>query len=158
MRTTELILAGLLALLLVDPADGKDRSKPSTRAGLEHKDKALCLPVVIEGAPTVREASGLAMSSRNRYLSEAERDSAAGLYRVLCEVRDAVQGGAMDYPALEADAMARLEQAGFRPEYVSIRRAGGLAEPDAGDSRLRVLAAAWLGPARLIDNVGISIS
>jgi pantoate--beta-alanine ligase len=97
------------------------------------------------------------MSSRNRYLSEAERDTAAILYRVLCGIRDAVQGGATQYPALAADAMARLEQAGFRSEYVSIRRAGDLAEPDPGDTRLRVLAAAWLGPARLIDNVGISI-
>ena len=64
----------------------------------------------------------------------------------------------VDYPALEAGAMAKLGEAGFRPEYVSIRRAADLAEPGPGDSRLRVLAAAWLGPARLIDNIGISIS
>ena len=66
--------------------------------------RALCLPVAIEGMATVREASGLAMSSRNRYLSEAERDIAATLYRVLCEVRDRVEGGASDYPALETAA------------------------------------------------------
>jgi pantoate--beta-alanine ligase len=120
--------------------------------------RALCLPVAIEGVATVREASGLAMSSRNRYLSEAERATAAALYRVLEEVRATVEGGACDYAALEAAAMAQLAQAGFRPEYVSIRRTVDLTEPRSGDTRLRVLAAAWLGQARLIDNVSISIS
>ena len=120
--------------------------------------RALCLPVAIEGVATVREASGLAMSSRNRYLGEAERATAAVLYRVLEEVRAAVEGGACDYAALEAAAMAQLAQAGFRPEYVSIRRTVDLTEPGSGDTRLRVLAAAWLGQARLIDNVSISIS
>jgi pantoate--beta-alanine ligase len=108
--------------------------------------------------PTVREASGLAMSSRNRYLDAAQRETAATLYRVLGEVGRALQGRAVDYPALEAGAMTKLGEAGFRPEYVSIRRAADLAEPGPGDTRLRVLAAAWLGPARLIDNIGISIS
>jgi pantoate--beta-alanine ligase len=120
--------------------------------------RALCLPVAIEGVATVREVSGLAMSSRNRYLSEAERATAAALYQVLEEVRAAVEGGASDYAALEAAAMAQLAQAGFRPEYVSIRRTVDLTEPRSGDTRLRVLAAAWLGQARLIDNVSISIS
>ena len=119
--------------------------------------RALCLPVGIEGMATVREASGLAMSSRNRYLSEAERDTASTLYRVLCEVRDRVEGGASDYHSLEAAAVAELEQAGFRPEYLSIRSAEDLSEPRPGDARLRVLAAAWLGQARLIDNIGISV-
>ena len=120
--------------------------------------RALCLPVAIEAVETVRETCGLAMSSRNRYLSEAERTTAATLYRVLCEVRAGVEDGGGDYAALEAGAEAQLEQAGFRPEYVSIRRATDLAEPRPGDTRLRVLAAARLGAARLIDNVGISIS
>ena len=120
--------------------------------------RALCLPVEIEGMATVREASGLAMSSRNRYLGEAERAIAPTLYRLLSGIREAVEGGASDYPALEAAAVAQLEQAGFRPEYVSIRSADNLGEPRPGDTRLRVLAAAWLGQARLIDNIGISIS
>jgi pantoate--beta-alanine ligase len=120
--------------------------------------RALCLPVAIEGVPTVREASGLAMSSRNRYLDAAQRDTAATLYRVLGEVGVALRDGAADYPALEAAAMAKLGEAGFRPEYVSIRRAADLDVPRHGDTRLRVLAAAWFGSARLIDNIGISIS
>jgi pantoate--beta-alanine ligase len=120
--------------------------------------RALCLPVAIEGVPTVREASGLAMSSRNRYLDAAQRDTAATLYRVLGEVGVALRDGAADYPALEAAAMAKLGEAGFRPEYVSIRRAADLDVPRHGDTRLRVLATAWLGSARLIDNIGISIS
>ena len=77
---------------------------------------------------------------------------------MLCDVRAAVEGGASDHAALEAVAVAQLKRAGFRPEYVSIRRAADLAEPLPGDTRLRVLAAARLGQARLIDNIGISIS
>ncbi|MGD2055937.1 MAG: pantoate--beta-alanine ligase, partial [Gammaproteobacteria bacterium] len=73
-------------------------------------------------------------------------------------VRARVAAGARDYPGLEAGAMAELAAAGFRPDYVSIRRADDLAEPAPQDRRLRLLAAAWLGTARLIDNVGISIS
>jgi pantoate--beta-alanine ligase len=125
---------------------------------IQRMTRALCLPVTIEGVETVREDSGLAMSSRNRYLSDTERTTAATLYRVLCDVRVAVEGGAPDYAALEAVAVAQLKRAGFRPEYVSIRRAADLAEPLPGDTRLRVLAAARLGQARLIDNIGISIS
>jgi pantoate--beta-alanine ligase len=79
------------------------------------------------------------------------------LYRTLGEVKAAVEGGAVDYPVLERTAMATLTRAGFSPDYVSIRRASDLGEPAAGDVTLRVLAAAWLGPARLIDNLEITV-
>ena len=118
----------------------------------------LCLPIEIDAVETVREADGLAMSSRNHYLQPQERAIAPELYRQLCRVRAQVEGGETGFAALEAAASAALVAAGFRPDYVSIRRAADLGEPGVGDSSLRVLAAAWLGGARLIDNIGISIS
>lgn len=125
---------------------------------IKRMTEELCLPVTIEGVATVRETDGLAMSSRNHYLTEKERAVAAELYRVLCEVKARVEAGATDFARIESAAMARLTAAGFRPDYVSIRRAADLDEPAARDRQLRVLAAAWLGSARLIDNIGISIS
>jgi pantoate--beta-alanine ligase len=119
--------------------------------------RELCLPVQIVGVATEREADGLAMSSRNGYLTASERTNAAILYRTLTEVKMAVESGAVDYPAVERTAMAALTRAGFRPDYVSIRRASDLGEPAAGESVLRVLAAAWLGSARLIDNLEITV-
>ena len=117
----------------------------------------LCLPVSIEGVATEREPDGLAMSSRNGYLGPGERATAPMLYRTLAEVKAAVEGGAADYDILERSAMDALTRAGFRPDYVSIRRAFDLGAPAAGDAALRVLAAAWLGPARLIDNLEITV-
>ena len=118
----------------------------------------LCLPIGIDAVETVREADGLALSSRNNYLQPAERATAPELYQQLCRVKAQVEGGDTGFAALEAAATQALAAAGFRPDYVSIRRAADLGEPVAGDSALRVLAAAWLGAARLIDNIGISIS
>jgi pantoate--beta-alanine ligase len=118
----------------------------------------LCLRVEVEGVATERESDGLAMSSRNAYLGTAERQLAPGLYRALCEVRDAVASGAQDYHRLEQTAMEALSVAGFKPDYVSIRRQADLALPGTGDTALIVLAAATLGSARLIDNVQISVT
>jgi len=118
----------------------------------------LCMPIGIAGVETVREADGLALSSRNGYLAPQERALAPELYRQLCAVGDRLRDGARDFPALEAAAETALAGAGFRPDYVRIRRARDLAVPVAGDTGLRVLAAAWLGKARLIDNIGISIA
>jgi len=103
---------------------------------------------------TVREADGLAMSSRNGYLDARQRAVAPVLYRTLCEVRDALVAGAADRAALEARAEATLAGAGLRPDYVRIRRQADLEPPRDGDA-LIVLAAAWLGPARLIDNLRV---
>jgi pantoate--beta-alanine ligase len=117
----------------------------------------LCLPVDIEGVATEREPDGLAMSSRNGYLTPAERATAPALYRTLDALKTAVERGAGPYSALEGVANDTLIHAGFRPDYVSIRRAADLAEPGTGDRALRVLAAAWLGAARLIDNLAITV-
>lgn len=112
----------------------------------------LALPVAIEAGPTVREADGLAMSSRNQYLEPAERGTAARLYAVLGEVRAAVRAGG-DPHASEARALSDLKAAGFRPDYVAVRLADDLAAPLAAGRPRIVLAAAWLGRTRLIDNV-----
>jgi pantoate--beta-alanine ligase len=112
----------------------------------------------IIGVPTVRGSDGLALSSRNRYLSPGERAHAARLYQVLDAIRrDLLREGLSAVAALEARGMDELTAAGFRPEYVAIRRAADLAVPEQGDTRLRVLAAAWLGRARLIDNLPVEL-
>lgn len=118
----------------------------------------LALPVEIHGEETVREADGLAKSSRNRYLSAAERATAPQLYATLEAVRGRILQGARDYPALEAEARSRLVAAGFRPDYFSVRRQADLAPPGPADRRLVLLAAAWLGRARLIDNLEVDLN
>lgn len=117
----------------------------------------LSLPIQIVGAPTVREEDGLAMSSRNQYLTEPERAAAPQLYAALQDVAHALETGIEDYVALEEKAMANIEGAGFVPEYVSIRRAESLEEPDRDTDELVVLAAARLGEARLIDNILVHV-
>jgi len=119
---------------------------------IRHLIRDLAMPVEIDGVPTVREADGLALSSRNQYLTPEERRAAPELYHALCDLAARVEAGGRDFRKMESSAVARLEKAGFRPEYVAVRRAD-LGEPGPGDRALRVLAAARLGRARLIDNV-----
>jgi pantoate--beta-alanine ligase len=116
----------------------------------------LAMPVEIVGAPIRREADGLAMSSRNRYLTAEERERAPELYRTLVSLSDALAAGALDWPALRAEGLARLERAGFEPDYLEIRHGEDLSIVGPEVRPLRVLAAAELGRARLIDNVGLS--
>lgn len=104
-----------------------------------------------------RAADGLALSSRNQYLSEAERKQAPQLYRELQAVASAVENGNRDYAALEQQAAANLKQAGWQVDYVEIRHAGNLQVAHVGDSELVVLAAARLGNTRLIDNIEIRL-
>jgi pantoate--beta-alanine ligase len=115
----------------------------------------LHLPVRIVGAPTVREADGLAMSSRNQYLTAEQRATAPALYRTLVACRERLLEGQRSFGAIERGAMRSLRGLGFRPDYVAIRDESDLAPPDRTAARLRVLAAAWLGRARLIDNVSV---
>ena len=104
-----------------------------------------------------RAADGLALSSRNQYLSEAERKQAPQLYRELQAVARAVENGNRDYAALEQQAAANLKQVGWQVDYVEIRHAGNLQVAHVGDSELVVLAAARLGNTRLIDNIEICL-
>ena len=113
----------------------------------------LCMPVEIIGAPTTREPDGLAMSSRNRYLSAGERAVAPAIHTELERARVAIEAGEKDLAALERRGAEALRQAGFRPDYFEIRDAATLEEPSAQSRELVVLTAARIGRARLIDNV-----
>ena len=104
-----------------------------------------------------RAADGLALSSRNQYLSEAERKQAPQLYRELQAIARAVENGNRNYAALEQQAAANLKQAGWQVDYVEIRHAGNLQVAHVGDGELVVLAAARLGNTRLIDNIEIRL-
>ena len=117
----------------------------------------LSLPISIITAPTVREDDGLAMSSRNSYLTEPERAVAPELYRVLRSIGAELQNGKRDFAELETRAEATLRQSGLEPEYVAVRRALDLSEPDRDCDELVVLAAARLGKTRLIDNVVVTV-
>ncbi len=113
----------------------------------------LNLPINILTAETVREADGLAMSSRNAYLDEAERASAPALYECLRGIENQLLAGSRDFDALENAAKESLATAGLDPEYVAVRSAEDLASPGSNCTKFVVLAAAQLGQARLIDNV-----
>lgn len=117
----------------------------------------LCMPIEVIGQPIVREPDGLAMSSRNSYLSNAEREIAPQIYATLQQaVRDVSKAGA-DFRAIEARSLESLREAGFKPEYFGIRRAADLLVAEADERELAILTAAWLGGARLIDNIQVSL-
>ncbi|HWE20688.1 MAG TPA: pantoate--beta-alanine ligase [Hyphomicrobiaceae bacterium] len=115
----------------------------------------LDLPLEIVGMATVREPDGLALSSRNAYLSAEERRVAPALHRVIAQVAYSAARRA-DAPGAIADGKAALETAGFKVDYLEVRDAETLRPADPGSARpLRVLVAAWLGKTRLIDNVAV---
>jgi pantoate--beta-alanine ligase len=117
----------------------------------------LDLPVQIVGAPTVRAADGLAMSSRNRYLSAADRATAPQIHAALQETTVQIAAGRRDYPLLEEQGAASLLAAGMQPDYFAVRDAASLMAPDAATREIVVLAAARLGKARLIDNLKVAM-
>lgn len=117
----------------------------------------LCFPVSIVGVPIVREPDGLALSSRNAYLSEQERAAAPALYAALRRLAERLDAGE-DPADAEWDAARELSAAGFKPDYVSVRRRADLATAGPDDRELVILAAAWLGKARLIDNLCVDLS
>lgn len=124
---------------------------------IRHMSQDLNLPISIITAETVREDDGLAMSSRNQYLSEEERKRASVLYEVISEAGHKMQAGRRDYEALENESIEKLTDAGFTIDYFSIRRAQNLEIPDRDCDEIVVLAAAHLGKARLIDNTVVTI-
>jgi pantoate--beta-alanine ligase len=119
----------------------------------------LNLPVKIVGAAIVREDNGLAMSSRNQHLSDAQKQQAAALYANLLELKQRLESGAEDFSALLQQAHTNLSQAGFTLDYIDIRRADDLQIADlAVDKELRLLAAGRLGSVRLIDNIACNLA
>jgi pantoate--beta-alanine ligase len=115
----------------------------------------LCLPVEIIGAPTVRDSDGLAMSSRNQYLTPAERQIAPLIYQTLTAAANRLQAGDADFSSIERSGVEALAKAGMKPDYFSVRRARDLGAPTPDTTHLVVLTAARLGKARLIDNIQV---
>lgn len=116
----------------------------------------LLLPIAIEGVATERDADGLAMSSRNQYLTTRERAIAPRLYAALQTTVADLKAGHTDYEALQDAGFTALQKAGFKPDYYQIRHAETLTPAVTGEQLpLVVLAAAWLGKARLIDNISV---
>jgi pantoate--beta-alanine ligase len=118
--------------------------------------KELALPVEIIPAETVRAEDGLALSSRNAFLSVAERAEAPQLYRVLQELRNELLAGRRDLAGLEKQALEKFGKS-WVPDYVAVRRQADLQPPASGDRELVILGAARLGAVRLIDNVELSL-
>jgi pantoate--beta-alanine ligase len=116
----------------------------------------LCLRVEIVGAPTVRESDGLAMSSRNQYLTAEQRRAAPAIHRQLQQAVSALRAGVRDFARIEATGRAALEGAGFRTDYFSVRDARSLAPAQPDTRHFVVLTAARIGKARLIDNLQYS--
>jgi len=115
----------------------------------------LCLPIEIVGGAIVRDDDGLAMSSRNQYLSPTERRHAPRLHRALRAARKRIVDGERRWDDIEAEGMRALASEGFEPDYFSVRGAQDLLPPREGDEELVVLTAARLGTTRLIDNVRV---
>ena len=126
---------------------------------LRNMTRQMALPIEIVGGETVRAEDGLALSSRNAYLSPAERAEAPRLHRLLTEIRTAVRAGERNFVEIENAAASELDRHGWKTDYVAVRRQSDLQPPESGqDEPLVVLAASRLGKARLIDNVEIDAS
>jgi len=115
------------------------------------------LPIAIIAAETARAADGLALSSRNQYLSADERAVAPLLYRTLQEISGRLQAGEKNMEQIQEQAVKMLATQGWKPEYVAIRNQAALAIPAGGEQKLVILAAARLGQTRLIDNVEVCL-
>jgi pantoate--beta-alanine ligase len=119
--------------------------------------RQFALPVEIIPAETVRAADGLALSSRNLYLTPAERAEAPRLYALLRDAHERITKGERNFQRVELEAMALLAQNGWVPQYISVRRRSDLQAPAPEDRELVVLAAAYLGKTRLIDNIEVTL-
>lgn len=115
----------------------------------------LSLPIEIIGVPTERAADGLALSSRNGYLSAEQRATAPQLYQLLQQLRDSIIAGNHDYRALEQQTKQQLSAAGFTPDYIYITDQTELTLATDAEQKKVILAAAWLGTTRLIDNLEV---
>lgn len=119
--------------------------------------RELCFPIEIIGVPTVRAEDGLALSSRNGFLSPEERQKAPQLYQTLTNLRTAIASGQRDYAMLTQVAQGHLAKCGFTPDYLAIHRQD-LAAASADDQALVILVAAKLGSTRLIDNLAFEVA
>ena len=115
----------------------------------------LSMPIDIIGVPTERAADGLALSSRNGYLTPEQRAIAPKLYQLLQQLRSQVLAGEHDYRVLELQTKQQLTDAGFKPDYIDISERNYLTLADSASQEKVILAAAWLGTTRLIDNLEV---
>jgi pantoate--beta-alanine ligase len=122
---------------------------------IRHMVDQFALPIRIIPAETVRAEDGLALSSRNRYLSNEERKEAPRLREAILQIRDAIEGGDRKFVAMEYAAGALLSRHGWNVDYVVVRTQRGLKRPSPDDSELVILGAATLGSTRLIDNLEV---
>ncbi|WP_462157409.1 pantoate--beta-alanine ligase [Pseudoalteromonas sp. GB56] len=113
----------------------------------------LAMPVEIIGVPTQRDVNGLALSSRNGYLSEEQKQQATILFKTLNWMKEQIQMGQRDYATLETQAIALIEEQGLKVDYLSLAERNTLQAPTACDQQLVILAAAFLDKVRLIDNL-----
>ena len=118
----------------------------------------LFLPVEVIGAPTVRAPDGLALSSRNRFLSAQERKTAPAIHAALCASAKRLAAGDRDFMAIESGGWQMLAKVGLRPDYFAVRDGSELQLPHKASAELVVLAAARLGAARLIDNLRVQVA
>jgi len=118
----------------------------------------LNIPTEIIGAPTIREDDGLAMSSRNNRLSKDQRKLASGLYRVLKQLEEKILSGDRNYSESQTEAVQKLSEAGLEPDYILVCNSETLQIAGENDRNLVILAAAYLGEVRLIDNLQISLA
>jgi pantoate--beta-alanine ligase len=118
----------------------------------------LCMPIEIVGVATTREQDGLAMSSRNRYLSSEDRAVAPHIFSELDSTRRQIESGSRNFEALERAGFEALKSVGFKPDYYSIRDSSSLSTPSPQSREVVILAAARIGRARLIDNVRAMIT
>jgi pantoate--beta-alanine ligase len=150
------VVARLFALVQPDVAVFGQKDYQQQLA-IRHMAEDLNLPISIITGETIRENDGLALSSRNSYLTEDERARAPALYEVLSSVGQELQNGRRNFSEIEAVASQQLVDAGFEVDYLAVRRAQNLEVPDRDCDDLVVLAAAHLGDARLIDNVVVAV-
>lgn len=118
----------------------------------------LALEIAIHGIETHREESGLAMSSRNNYLSQEQRQQAANLYQSLRQCAEKIQQGSTEFPKLEKAAKKELQQASLEPDYFQICDAESLQPPTADTQHIAILGAVFVGKSRLIDNIRFQLS
>lgn len=117
----------------------------------------LCIPVKVIAAPIARDHDGLALSSRNSFISEDERPRADVLYRTLCWIKEQIEAGERDFVQLQTQAGERIAAAGFKPDYMVICNGKTLEPAACDDTQIAVLGAMYARNARLIDNVTVSL-
>ena len=126
---------------------------------IRRMERDLDFGIEIIAAPTAREESGLAMSSRNNYLNDQQRNEIApALYAEMLKIKQSIKQGRLKYLELQEESIKALSQQGFKPDYIEIRNAEDLSIATEKDRELVILVSAWLGKARLIDNLIVSLN